>query len=146
MKIKFEIEKMSRRSVFPRLTIHTDYYYRNFVTKTCTTGYCFAVVITIIVIFLPFLTTFSTGCKSTVQSCLSHAICQSFGREWRSLKNTQRSSSKTSCTQSFCSSMKQTVECTLSNTPRSRGSVTSHPTYWLLQPSNQWVLIEIKMA
>ena len=54
---------MGRRTVFPRITIHTDYYYRNFVTKAWTGGYCFSIVITLLVIFMPFFSTYSTGCK-----------------------------------------------------------------------------------
>ena len=54
---------MSRRNLFPRVTIHTEYYYRNYLTKTCTFGYCFSIIITLIVIFLPFISTYSTGCK-----------------------------------------------------------------------------------
>jgi len=45
---------------FPRVTIHTEYYYRSFLTKQCTVGYLFSVAITLIVIFLPFITTYST--------------------------------------------------------------------------------------
>ena len=54
---------MALRSIFPRVAIHSEYYYRDFLTKTCTTGYCFSVVIYLIVIFLPFFSTYSTGCK-----------------------------------------------------------------------------------
>ena len=56
---------MALRSIFPRVTIHTEYYYRDFLTKTCTTGYCFSIVIYFIIIFLPFFSTYSTGCKFT---------------------------------------------------------------------------------
>ncbi len=57
---------MARKTVCPRLTLHTDYYYRSYLTKTCTTGYCFSVVVYLLVIFMPFFTTYSTGCKSFI--------------------------------------------------------------------------------
>ena len=48
------------------ITIHTDFYYRRFVAKTCTFGYLFSVCITLLVIFMPFITTYSTGSKSAL--------------------------------------------------------------------------------
>ena len=54
---------MSRKTIFPPVVIHTEYYYRNFLTKTATFGYCFSIAITLLVIFIPFFTTYSTGCK-----------------------------------------------------------------------------------
>ena len=51
---------MSPKHLFPRVTIHTEYYYRSFLTKTFTVGYLFSVAITLIVIILPFMTTYST--------------------------------------------------------------------------------------
>ena len=60
---------MSRKSLFPRVTIHTENYYRNFLTKTGTFGYCFSIAITLLVIFIPFLTTYSTGCKYPFSPC-----------------------------------------------------------------------------
>lgn len=54
---------MAKRTVCPRITIHTDYYYRSFLTKTNTTGYFFSVLITLLCIFLPFTSVYSTGCK-----------------------------------------------------------------------------------
>lgn len=52
---------MAKRTVCPRITIHTDYYYRSFLTKTNTTGYFFSVLITLLCIFLPFTSVYSTG-------------------------------------------------------------------------------------
>jgi hypothetical protein len=45
----------------PRFTIHTDLYYRKFLTKKCSIGYIVAVFITILVYILPFITMYSTG-------------------------------------------------------------------------------------
>ena len=64
---------MAKRTVCPRITIHTDYYYRNFLTKTCTTGYFFSVLIKILCIFFPFMVTYSTGCKSILLISLAAA-------------------------------------------------------------------------
>ena len=48
---------------FPRVTLHSDYYYRQFVTKTWTVGYAFAISIWVLVYILPFMTTYSSGGK-----------------------------------------------------------------------------------
>ena len=46
---------------FPRVTLHADYYYRQFVTKTWTWGYAFAISVWILIYILPFVTTYSSG-------------------------------------------------------------------------------------
>ena len=51
------------RKVRQHITIHTDFYYRQFVAKTCTFGYFFSLAITLLVIAMPFVTTYSTGSK-----------------------------------------------------------------------------------
>ena len=97
---------MARRTLFPRVTIHTEYYYRSFLTKTCTTGYAFSIVITFLVIFFPFLSTFSTGCKwfDCSTTWLNDIILQTSGRGRLSLKSTLRWSSTTNSIQSSSSS------------------------------------------
>ena len=96
---------MARRTLFPRVTIHTEYYYRSFLTKTCTTGYAFSIVITFLVIFFPFLSTFSTGCKwfDCSMTWLNDIILQTSGRGRLSLKSTLRWSSTTNSIQSYSS-------------------------------------------
>ena len=63
---------MARRSYFPRVTIHTEYYYRNFLTKTCTVGFAFAMAIRILIIVMPFFLAYSTGSKSKTQDASTH--------------------------------------------------------------------------
>ena len=119
---------MARRAIFPRITIHTDYYYRKFLTKTCTTGYCFSLAITLIVLFLPFLTTYSTGrrCLIVLLRLISSHACmpsvlhlvlfvfdvQNSGRNKPSLRKNQKSDSVTKYTQSCFSLTTQTRRCT----------------------------------
>ena len=52
---------MARKSI--HITIHTDFYYRKFIAKTCTFGYFFSLAITLIVIVIPFTTTYFSGSK-----------------------------------------------------------------------------------
>ena len=54
---------MATKDLFPRITIHTGFYYRRFLTKKFTFGYIFSLFITILVVILPFVTTFFTGRK-----------------------------------------------------------------------------------
>ena len=51
------------RKLLSSVTIHRDYYYRDFVAKTFTFGYCFSLAITVLVFVMPFITTYSTGSK-----------------------------------------------------------------------------------
>jgi hypothetical protein len=48
---------------FPRITIHTDFYYRQFLTKKFSTGYFTRGLIILLVVLLPFVTTYSAGGK-----------------------------------------------------------------------------------
>jgi len=52
---------MGRASAFPRITIHSDFYYRHFHAKRCSLGYFFSLAVSLLVLILPFLTTFGTG-------------------------------------------------------------------------------------
>lgn len=51
---------------FPLLTIHSDFYERRYLCKRMTAGYTFKVVVLLIVFIVPFLTTYSSGCKSLI--------------------------------------------------------------------------------
>ena len=48
---------------FPRLTIHKDYYTREHHTKCLSSGCLLSAFIIILVVVLPFITTYSTGGK-----------------------------------------------------------------------------------
>ena len=61
----------------PRITIHKDLYTRQFMAKSWSSGYILSVIITILVIFLPFITTYSTGGKLK-HNCKQKLIFQSF--------------------------------------------------------------------
>ena len=49
---------------FPLIEIHSDFYQRRFLTKRCTTGYCFSIVVLVLMFALPFVTTYSSGSKT----------------------------------------------------------------------------------
>ena len=125
---------MARRTLFPRVTIHTEYYYRSFLTKTCTVGYAFSIAITFLVIFFPFLSTFSTGCKwfDCSITWLNDIILQTSGPGRLSRRSTPRSSSATNSIQNSSSSTTATLIFWL-NTPMSIPlwslCVTRHRTY-----------------
>jgi hypothetical protein len=46
---------------FPRITVHSEPYYRHFLAKKCTLGYLISNTLLFLVIFLPFMTTYATG-------------------------------------------------------------------------------------
>jgi len=48
---------------FPLITIHSDFYERRFLCKRHNTGYLFSVIVMLIVLFFPFITTYSSGSK-----------------------------------------------------------------------------------
>lgn len=47
----------------PRVTVHKEFYLREYRTKCNSTGYLFKVAIIVLVVILPFITTYSTGGK-----------------------------------------------------------------------------------
>ena len=143
---------MAKRTVCPRITIHTDYYYRSFLTKTNTTGYFFSVLITLLCIFLPFTSVYSTGCKfarlikNFPPSHSYDALCQTSGPRRLQRMSTQKFSSRINFTRSSYSRIPLTTTCSAMSTAQCRASSSKHRTRWRLPRLSTLASIVTKMV